>query len=201
VPFEWDRHVNFRSVLVWATIWGGLPEVLPNPDASHRQATCWVGQLRSALIALQMRHSAWQAHPSEPTVQCGTLKLAWNNEEKIMNTHLWGCMGLLWQCFLLSAFVVRPATITRKAKEALHVKCHTLTSFMNSSGDLPYILLKNWSSFSEAIMNSPRTQLEFIWICIENDPKRICNLSWTFLQLKEFQQKKSPPMDQNGRNI
>jgi hypothetical protein len=31
---------------------------------------------------------------------------------------------------------------TRGAKGALHVKCHTLTSFMNSSGDLPFILLK-----------------------------------------------------------
>jgi hypothetical protein len=31
---------------------------------------------------------------------------------------------------------------TRGAKGALHVKCHTLTSFMNSGGDLPYILLE-----------------------------------------------------------
>jgi hypothetical protein len=31
---------------------------------------------------------------------------------------------------------------TRGAEGALHVKCHTLTSFWNSSGDLPYILLE-----------------------------------------------------------
>jgi hypothetical protein len=69
-----------------------------------------------------------------------TSKAATSNFIKIiLCQHLYAQISRL---FRMQTTLFLKTVNTRGAKGALHVKCHTLTSFMNSSGDLPCILLK-----------------------------------------------------------